>query len=61
MRKRNSYWVFLDICKTYDNAWREGLWLKMRQCGVQEKFVRPCEGLFSEVEKRVVLSGRKSR
>ena len=41
--------------------WREGLWHKMRQYGVEEKFARVCKGLYSGVETRVVLNGRKSR
>ena len=41
--------------------WREGLWHKIRQYEVEEKFVRICEGLYSGVETRVVLNGGKSR
>ena len=37
--------------------WRNGLWHKMRQYGVEEKFVRACKGLYSGVETRVVLNG----
>ena len=36
--------------------WRVGLWHKMRQYGVEEKFVRVCFGLYSRV-----LKGGKSR
>ena len=45
--KRNSYLAFLDISKAYDSVWWEGLWHKMRQYGVEERFVRVCEGIFS--------------
>ena len=37
--KKNSYLAFLDISEAYDNVWREGLWYKMRQYGVEENFV----------------------
>ena len=37
------------------------MWLKMRQYGVKEKFVRVCEGLCRGVETRVVLDEGKSR
>ena len=40
---------------------REGLWCKMRHCGVEEKFVKVCEGLYSGVETKVVMNGAKSR
>ena len=33
---KNSYLAFLDISKAYDSLWREGLWHKMRQYGVEE-------------------------
>ena len=55
--KKNSYLSFLDISKAYESMWREGLWHKMRQYGVEEKFVRVCGG----VERRVVLNGGKPR
>ena len=34
--KTNSYLIFLDISKAYDNVWREGLWHTLRQYGVEE-------------------------
>ena len=39
----------------------EGLWYKMRQYEVEEKFVYICRELYSGVETRVVLNGGKSR
>ena len=33
----------------------------MRHYGVEEKFVKVCEGLYSGVETRVVMNGAKSR
>ena len=59
--KKNSYLVVLDISKAYDSVWREELWHKMRQYGVEELFVRVCEGLYNGVEMRVVLNGGKPR
>ena len=41
--------------------WRVRLWHKMRQYGVEEKFVRVCEELHSGVETKVLLNGGKSR
>ena len=40
---------------------REPLWHKMRQYGVEEKFVRVCKVLYSGVETRMVLNRGKSR
>ena len=43
--RRRIHTGLQDISKAYDNVWREGLWHKMRQCGVEEKLVRVCKGL----------------
>ena len=59
--KKNSNQTFLDIGKAYKSVWRERLWHMIRQYGVDEKFVRVCEGLYSRVETKVVLNGGKSR
>ena len=40
--------------RSFESVWREGLWQTMRQYGVEEKVVRVCEKLYSEVETRVV-------
>ena len=45
--KKNSYLAFLGL-----EGGREELWHKMRQYEVEEKFVKVCEGLYSEVEMR---------
>ena len=51
----------LDVSKVHDSMWMEGLWCKMRHYGVEEKFVKVYEGLYSGVETRVVMNGVKSR
>ena len=33
----------------------------MRHCGVEEKFVKLCEGLYSGGETRIVMNGAKPR
>ena len=53
-KRENSYLAFLDISKAFDSVWREGLWHKMRQYGIEEKFVRVCKGQYSGVETRGV-------
>ena len=52
---------FLDVRKAYDTVWREGLWMKMRENGVQEEFVNVCKSLYEEVEASVLLVGECSR
>ena len=60
-RRKGTYLAFLDVSKAYDTVWREGLWEKMRQYGVTQKFVRVCQDLYEEVEASVVLDGEQSR
>ena len=52
--KNRSYLAFLDITKAYDSMWREELWHKIRQYGVEKEFVRVWEGLYSRMVMRVV-------
>ena len=59
--KKGTYMAFLDVSKAYDTVWHEGLWRKMQQYGVEEKFVRICKGLYKGTEASVVLEGRQSR
>ena len=51
--------AFLDVSKEYDPMWKEGLWMKMREYGVQEEFVNLCESLYEGVEASVLLDGLK--
>ena len=53
--------AFLDVSKAYDTVWQEGLWRKMQQYGVEEKFVHICRGLYKGIEASVVLEGKQSR
>ena len=43
------------VSKAYDTVWREGLWRKMRDYGVEETFIRYrlCEGPYKEVQASV--------
>ena len=59
--KKGTYVAFLDVSKAYDTVWREGLWKKMEQYGIEDKFVRICRGLYEGVEASVVLESGKSR
>ena len=58
--KKTSYLAFLDVSKAYDSVWREVLWCKMRHCGVEEKFVKVCEGFYGGVGTSVVINRAKS-
>ena len=51
----------MDVSKAYDTVWREGLWRKMREYGVEESFVSLCEGLYEGVQASVQVDGQQSR
>ena len=38
--KKGTYLAFLDVSKAYDTVWREGLWRKMKQYGIEGKFIQ---------------------
>ena len=57
--KKTSYLAFPDVSKAYGSVWREGVWCKIRHYGVEEKFIKVCEG-FIGVETRAVMNGVKS-
>ena len=42
--KKGTYMAFLDVSKAYDTVWRDRLWRKMQQYGVEENFVCMCGG-----------------
>ena len=48
-RRRKHTWPSWMLAR-HMTVWREGLWCNMRHYGVEEKFVKVCEGLYSEVE-----------
>ena len=45
--------VFLDFRKAYDSVWRDGLWTKLHQRGVQGKLWRNLVALYSQVRAMV--------
>ena len=59
--KKGTYIAFLDVSKPYNTVWGEGLWRKVQQYGIEEKFVHICKGLYKGIEASVVLEGGQSR
>ena len=46
-------YTFLDISNAYNNVWRDDLWHKMRQYGVEENFCMSAKD-YNAVEARIV-------
>jgi len=49
------YIGYIDFRKTFDSAWREGLWRVLRRLGYAEKLVKITESIM---KKPSVRSGR---
>ena len=45
--------AFLDFKKAFPSVWREGLWEKMKEYGIDGKFLRVCQNLYCDVGARV--------
>ena len=50
---KKTWLAFLDLKKAYDSVWREGLWVKLEAYGIQGRFLRICQQLYSSVSARV--------
>ena len=50
---KKTWMAFLDFKKAFPSVWREGLWGKMRGYGIEGKFLRLFERLYSDVGARV--------
>ena len=52
--------VFLDISKTFEKAWHDGIIYKLTQNGISENLLNLLEGFLKGRKQRVVLNGQVS-
>ena len=52
--------VFLDISKTSDKVWHQGLHYKLRQNGVSSELLNTLTDFFNNRTQRVILNGQYS-
>ena len=57
---KRTFAFFLDVQKAYDTVWRNGLWLKLWEHGVQGKMWRVIKGMYESSRSAVLLEGEKS-
>ena len=55
-----TYAFFLDVKKAYDTVWREGLWYKMWEMGIEGKMWRVVRSLYVNNRSCVYLDGKFS-
>ena len=52
--------IFLDMSKTFDKVWHEGLIYKLRSYGVQSKLIDLLKDYLSNRKQRVIINGASS-
>ena len=57
---RRTFAFFQDVQKAYDTVWRNGLWLKLWEHGVQGNMWRVIKGMYESSRSAVLLEGEKS-
>ena len=60
-RPKKTFCCFLDVQKAYDRVWREGLWEKLAEYGMQGKMWRVLRSIYKCVESSVLLDDRNTR
>ena len=53
--------VFLDISKTFDNVWDDGLIYKLKRNGINGDLLKLVESFLSDRYQRVVLNEQKNK
>ena len=59
-RNRDVRSVFLDISKTFDKVWHDGLIFKLKVYGIEGEILSLLEKYLQNREQRVVLNGQTS-
>ena len=57
---KKTFSFFLDIKKAYDTAWRDGLWYRIWEIGIQGKLWRVIRNIYNVNQSCVYLDGIKS-
>jgi exonuclease III len=60
MRKRkhmSTFCAFIDLRKAYDRVWRDGLWVKLHNYGIQGRMWRVLKKLYDKVQSTVLVNG----
>ncbi len=54
---RPLYLAFLDVTKAYDKCWRDGLAMRMRECGLTARIIQLLRQSQANVQRSVVVRG----
>lgn len=59
-QKQSTFLCFIDIKKAYDRVWRDGLWLRMAECGINGKIWRVVRSFYASTKSSVSVGGKDS-
>ena len=59
-KKKKLFCCFVDYTKAFDSVWREALWYKLINNGIQGKILNVVTNLYAQVKSCVFLNGKKS-
>ena len=54
---KSTYCAFIDVKKAYDRVWRDGLWKRLWDTGVQGKMWSVIKNMYREVKSCVMVDG----
>ena len=60
LKKKKLFCCFVDYTKAFDSIWREALWHKLINNGIQGKILNVIKNLYAQVKSCVFLNGNKS-
>lgn len=55
-----SYVIFIDLRKAYDLVWREALWVRLHDAGIQGKMLRMMKAMYEDTGAAVRMNGQVS-
>lgn len=56
-KKKPTVCMFIDVKKAYDRVWRDGLWAKMYEEGIQGKMWMMIRAMYSKMTRRALVNG----
>ena len=60
-KKKHTLAVWVDLEKAFDKVWKDGLRLKLKQCGIQGNMYRWISGFLTNRKARVQVNGKLSK
>jgi hypothetical protein len=58
---KRTHACFIDVSKAFDRVWRDGVFKRLRDEGVEGKLYRVIRGIYSRVQSCVQTEGKQSR